>query len=65
VPGVVAKEESIKDESFSDREAKVKEYPQYTRPEIFVMNNKKIKVPKVLLSGDHRKIGEWRKKHEK
>lgn len=34
------------------------EYPHYTRPENF----KGLKVPKVLLSGDHKKIAEWRKK---
>lgn len=33
------------------------EYPQYTRPEKF----KKWRVPKILLSGNHKKIGEWRK----
>lgn len=70
IPGVVAKEESIKLESFSDKEAKTKEYPQYTRPEIFETKGKsfgklrtnKLRVPKVLLSGDHKKIEEWRKK---
>jgi tRNA (guanine37-N1)-methyltransferase len=35
------------------------EYPQYTRPENF----KGYKVPKILLSGDHKKIEEWRDKH--
>jgi len=37
------------------------EYPQYTRPEAF----KKWSVPKVLLSGHHKKIEEWRKKHQR
>lgn len=37
------------------------EYPQYTRPEVF----KKWRVPKVLLSGNHKKIAEWRKKYSK
>ena len=37
------------------------EYPQYTRPEVF----KKWQVPKVLLSGHHKKIQEWRQKHQK
>ena len=63
IPGVVQKEESIKNESFSDKEAKVKEYPQYTRPEIFMLGGKKLRVPKVLLSGDHKKIEKWRKKN--
>lgn len=72
IPGVVAKEESIKFESFSDKEAKVKEHAQYTRPEIFRVRlirkgstagkTKAWKVPKVLLSGDHKEIQKWRRK---
>ena len=38
-----------------------KEFPQYTRPEDFMG----WKVPKVLLSGDHKKIEEWRNKQSK
>ena len=42
------------------------EYPQYTRPEIFSpRKNVNWKIPKVLLSGNHKKIEEWRKKHRK
>lgn len=45
------------------------EYPQYTRPEVFYPDprHKKIawRVPKVLLSGDHKKIQQWRAKHIK
>ena len=47
--------ESIKEESFSNN---LLEYPQYTRPEIFL--NKK--VPEVLLSGHHENIRKWRRK---
>ena len=65
IPGVVQKEESIKNESFSDKESKEKEHPQYTRPEVFVLKGKKLKVPPVLLSGDHRAINDWRKKNSK
>lgn len=54
VPGVVGKSESLVHESFSEN---MLEYPQYTRPEVF---NKK-RVPKVLQSGNHAKIEEWRK----
>lgn len=54
VPGVVGKEESLVHESFSEG---MLEYPQYTRPE----NYKGKKVPKVLLTGHHAKITEWRK----
>lgn len=43
-----------------------KEYPHYTRPEIFtgIWKGKKVRwaVPKILLSGNHKKIAEWRKK---
>jgi tRNA (guanine37-N1)-methyltransferase len=55
VPGVVGKSESLTEESFSED---LLEYPHYTRPEVFDAK----KVPKVLLSGDHAKIREWRKK---
>lgn len=41
------------------------EYPQYTRPAIFSAKGKKLPVPKVLLSGDHKKIGDWRKKNSR
>jgi tRNA (guanine37-N1)-methyltransferase len=61
VPGVLGKAESLEDESFSEYNQKTKEfnieYPQYTRPEVF----KGLKVPEVLLSGNHQKIKEWRK----
>ena len=38
------------------------EYPHYTRPEIFEYKGKKYRVPKILLSGDHKKVKEWRGK---
>ena len=53
VPGVI-KDESTAEESFS---SSLLEYPQYTRPEIF-MN---IRVPEVLLSGHHKNINKWRR----
>ncbi len=37
------------------------EYPHYTRPEVLEYQGKKYRVPKVLMSGDHKKIAEWRK----
>jgi tRNA (guanine37-N1)-methyltransferase len=61
-PGFVGNTESLKEESFNDNK---KEYPQYTRPEVLAVNNKKMKVPPVLLSGDHQKIKEWRSKSSK
>jgi tRNA (guanine37-N1)-methyltransferase len=41
------------------------EYPHYTRPEVIIWNRKKYRVPKELLSGDHKKIEEWRKLHRR
>ncbi|MCG2809339.1 MAG: tRNA (guanosine(37)-N1)-methyltransferase TrmD [Candidatus Portnoybacteria bacterium] len=57
IPGVIT-EDSLKRESFFKE--KYIEHPHYTRPEEIVINRKKRKVPKVLLSGDHKKIEEWR-----
>ena len=56
LPGVLKKEATQK-ESFSV--SHTLEYPQYTRPEEY----KSLRVPKILLSGNHKKIEEW-KKHE-
>lgn len=53
VPGVL-KEGATRLESFSDETL---EHPQYTRPE----NYKGLKVPEVLLSGNHEKIEEWKR----
>lgn len=42
------------------------EYPQYTRPEVFVTKEgKELKVPEVLLSGNHKEIEKWREKRKK
>jgi len=68
IPGVLGKNESLEEIKGS--------FPTYTRPEVFYpdsKNNKKsargrsalgrkLAVPKILLSGDHKKIEEWRKK---
>ncbi len=53
IPGVLGNEESPLDESFCNG---LLEYPQYTRPEEF----RGMKVPEVLLSGDHQRIKQWR-----
>lgn len=60
LPGVLGGETSAEIESFTD-EGKTLEYPQYTRPEIY----RGMHVPEVLLSGNHKKIEQWRKKHRK
>jgi len=54
LPGVLGDENSPKDDSFSEG---LLEYPQYTRPEVF----RDMKVPDILLSGDHAKIAQWRR----
>ena len=60
-PGVVGKFESTQSESFAKSGMQnLLEYPQYTRPEALKMGNKIISVPKVLLSGHHKDVEEWR-----
>lgn len=63
IPGVI-KFESLVEESFFNKtkkgEEKILEYPHYTRPEVLVYKGKKYQTPKVLLSGDHKKINKWR-----
>jgi len=63
LPGVLGNKTSVIEESHS--EEGLAEYPQYTRPEIFEMGGKKLRVPKILLSGDHKKIEDWRKEQQK
>ena len=53
IPGVIGNEESKNEESFENG---LLEYPQYTKPQIWEEKS----VPKVLLSGDHAKIKDWR-----
>jgi tRNA (guanine37-N1)-methyltransferase len=74
LPGVLGNADSLDTESHS--KPGVLEYPQYTRPEVFeapvlppfvkgvrgIEKVKKLKVPKVLLSGNHSEVGKWRKK---
>jgi len=64
IPGVISKPEILKERI--TRKKSFIEYPQYTRPEVFTpAKGIKWKVPKVLLSGNHKKIEEWRKKRAK
>ena len=58
LPGVLGDDESSQDESFSEG---LLEYPQYTRPAEF----KGMKVPEVLLSGNHAAIEQWRQEQAK
>ncbi|PIV12680.1 MAG: tRNA (guanosine(37)-N1)-methyltransferase TrmD [Candidatus Nealsonbacteria bacterium CG03_land_8_20_14_0_80_36_12] len=70
IPGVLGKPELLK-ERITKKKGFI-EYPQYTRPPKFYPKGKfrrarpeVWKVPKVLVSGNHKKIEEWRKKHRK
>jgi tRNA (guanine37-N1)-methyltransferase len=54
IPGVLGKFESLEEVKGS--------YPVYTKPEVVKISGKNRKVPDVLLSGNHKKINEWRKK---
>jgi tRNA (guanine37-N1)-methyltransferase len=53
IPGVLGKYESLEEERVSSSEV-------YTRPEVLKYRGKNYKVPKVLLSGNHKKIEEWK-----
>jgi len=55
IPGVLGKEESMVNDSFYNEYL---DYPHYTRPDEF----KDLKVPKILLSGNHKEIEKWRRK---
>lgn len=55
IPGVLGGERSHLEESFEEG---LLEYPQYTRPRVFLGQT----VPEVLLSGDHERIRRWRRK---
>ncbi len=59
IPKVLGKTESLEEKRLGIG------IPTYTRPEIFIHKGKKYKVPKILLSGNAKKIEEWRKKYEK
>ena len=55
LPGVVGDPEVLKEESFEEG---LLEYPHYTRPRVWEQRE----IPEILLSGDHKKIAEWRRK---
>lgn len=58
IPGVLGKIESLEEERTASPE-------MYTRPEVLEWKGKKYKVPKVLLSGDHKEIEKWRESKQK
>ena len=55
IPGVLGRYESLEEERISTSEV-------YTRPEVLKYRGKNYKVPKVLLSGNHAKINQWKEK---
>lgn len=59
IKGVLGKEESL------EEERGISGFPVYTKPEIFEHKGKKYSAPKVLLSGHHEDIKNWREKHSK
>lgn len=59
IPGVLGKAESLEEGRFGAG------LPSYTRPEVIKAGGKSYKVPKVLLSGHHKNIEEWRRKKTK
>ncbi|MBM4362029.1 MAG: tRNA (guanosine(37)-N1)-methyltransferase TrmD [Deltaproteobacteria bacterium] len=58
LPGVLGNGDSAREESFADGDAPLLEYPQFTRPAEFRGSG----VPEVLLSGDHARIAEYRRR---
>lgn len=58
IPGVLGKFESLEEERVSSSEF-------YTRPEVLEHKGKKYSTPKILLSGDHKKIEEWKQNRKK
>jgi tRNA (guanine37-N1)-methyltransferase len=58
LPGVMGKQASGEDESFSEG---LLEYPQYTRPQEFEGRT----IPEILISGDHAKVAAWRRAEAK
>ncbi|MBP7057617.1 tRNA (guanosine(37)-N1)-methyltransferase TrmD [Candidatus Gracilibacteria bacterium] len=61
LPGALGSDQSVHEESFSKELDRKREYPHYTRPEVF----QDLKVPEVLLSGHHAKIAKWRRENLK
>lgn len=59
IPDVLGKKESL------EEEREISGFPLYTKPEIFEHDGKKYRVPKILLSGDHKKIEGWKRKNSK
>ena len=61
IPGVLSKEESFLNESFSDTKNKTLEHPHYTQPAKFTTSKGDVwEVPDILLSGNHYEIDNWR-----
>ena len=58
IPGILGNSESLTNESFTNNKS---DFPVYTRPEIY----ENLSVPEVLLSGDHKRIEEWKKNNLK
>ncbi len=64
IPGVLGKPQLLKERI--SKSGGFLEYAQYTRPEVYLpKKNVKWRVPKVLLSGNHKKIEQWKKSHGK
>lgn len=60
IPGVLSPE-SLVEESYSEALGGRREYPHYTRPEVF----QGLRVPEELTSGNHKRIEEWKKRQIK
>lgn len=61
LPGALGDEGSAEEDSFTKKLNRKREYPHYTKPEIF----KGLKVPEILRSGNHAAIAKWRRENLK
>ena len=61
IPGVIGNPQSLVEESYSDAEEGLLEYPIYTKPASW----RGLDVPEILLSGNHGKIDQWRREQSR
>ena len=64
LPEVLNNQDSLKEESFNEEDTL--EYPHYTKPSVFITEEgQELKVPDVLLNGNHKEIAKWRSEKSK
>lgn len=64
IPKVVGNEQTPRTDSFYEDDKTI-QYPIYTRPAEYELDGKTLKVPEILISGDHAKVKEWREEQKR